>query len=52
MDQHAGIVQAVIGVAAHMAPPLQHQHPPAAAFGQLPGGHRAGKAGAHHYRVP
>ena len=44
MNEHAGLVKAVVGVAAHMVPPLQHQHALAAALSQLPGGHGAGHA--------
>ena len=37
VDEHTGLVKAVVGVAAHMVPALQHQHLFPAPLGQLPG---------------
>ena len=51
VDEHPGLILAVIGVPTHMGPALQHQHPLAAALGQLPGGHRAGTSCAHYQGV-
>ena len=51
VDEDAGVVQAVVGIAADMVPAFQHQHPLAAPFGQLPGGYRAGKARADDQAV-
>ena len=51
VDEHAVLIQAVIGIAGHMVPALQHQHPLSAPLGQLPGGHGAGVAGADHQAV-
>ena len=51
MDEHPGLVQAVIGVAAHMGAALQHQYPPAAVLRQPPGAHRPGVARAHNESV-
>ena len=42
MNEHAVGVGAVVGVAADVVPALQHQHPPAAPLGQLPGRHGPG----------
>ena len=39
VDQNSGVVQAVIGVAAHVGAALQHQHPLAAVLRQPPGAH-------------
>ena len=46
VDQHPRLVEAIIGVAAHMVPALQHQYPLAAPLGQLPGRHGTGQAGS------
>ena len=51
VNEHAAFVQAVVGVAAHMVPALQHQHPLSAALRQLPGRHRARVARADHQTV-
>ena len=50
VDQNARLVGPVIGVARHVIPPLQHQHP-AALLRQRPGRDRSGIARAHHQRV-
>ena len=50
VDQDARLVGPVIGVARHVVPPLQHQHP-AALLRQRPGRDRSGIARAHHQRV-
>ena len=46
MDQHTGIIQPVIGVAAHMGAALHHQNG-FSLFGQSPGTHGAGVSGAY-----
>ena len=50
VDQDARLVGPVIGVARHVVPALQHQHP-AALLRQGPGRDRSGIARAHHQRV-
>ena len=51
VDQHARLIQPVIGVAADVVPALQHQDPLSAPLSQLPGTHRAGIARTHHQGV-
>ena len=51
VNEHAGLVQTVVGVAADMVPALQNQHPLAALLCQLPGAHRPGITRADHQRV-
>ncbi|MPN10095.1 hypothetical protein SDC9_157388 [bioreactor metagenome] len=51
MDQDAGAVGAVIGVAGDVAAALQQQHPLAAALCQLSGGNGSGKARADDQAV-
>ena len=47
VDEDARLVEMVIGVAADMRPPIDHQHPLAGIRRQTLGHHRAGEARAH-----
>ena len=51
VDEDAGVVEAVVGVAAHVPPALQHQHVSAAVLRQPPGGYRPGVARADNQCV-
>ncbi len=51
VDEDTRLIQAVVGVAAHVVPALQDKDIFTAPAGQLPSHHRPGKAGADDQRI-